>query len=181
MVKKYFCLLNFNLTFINEKYVEKEKIDEPKFIPQNKVEIKEDKDKEIVKELSKENTEYVKLKEKIADLEENSASSKKRHIENISALKAEISSLKKEHAAKTDQNLRETQNKINELTERIKARYEELIIPIVKSGACGCVYTQLSDVEDEINGFYTYDRKVCKVVKEDMLAMSEKLYAQLEN
>ena len=68
-----------------------------------------------------------------------------------------------------------------ELMNRIVARYENLLLPAVSKGACGCVYTQLSDVEDEINGLYTYDRKVCKVVKEDMLAMSEKLYAQLEN
>ena len=66
------------------------------------------------------------------------------------------------------------------LTKDIVFMYENMIIPYVKSGVCGCVYTQISDVEDEINGLYTYDRKVCKVVKEDMLAMSEKLYAQLE-
>ena len=36
-------------------------------------------------------------------------------------------------------------------------------------------YTQLSDVEDEINGLYTYDRKVCKVEKEKMLEMAKKL------
>ena len=58
--------------------------------------------------------------------------------------------------------------------------YENMIIPYIKDGVCGCVYTQLSDVEDEINGLYTYDRKVCKVVKEEMLAMAEKLYAELE-
>ena len=67
------------------------------------------------------------------------------------------------------------------LTRDVVSMYENMIIPYVKEGVCGCVYTQLSDVEDEINGLYTYDRKVCKVVKEDMLAMSEKLYAQLEN
>ena len=66
------------------------------------------------------------------------------------------------------------------LTKDIVYMYENMIIPYVKDGVCGCVYTQLSDVEDEINGLYTYDRKVCKVVKEDMLAMAEKLYAQLE-
>ncbi len=49
-----------------------------------------------------------------------------------------------------------------ELMERIAARYEELLYETVKDGVCGCVYTQLSDVEDEINGFYTYDRRVCK-------------------
>ena len=66
------------------------------------------------------------------------------------------------------------------LTKDILYMYENMILPHIKDGVCGCVYTQLSDVEDEINGLYTYDRKVCKVVKEDMLAMAEKLQEQLE-
>ena len=66
------------------------------------------------------------------------------------------------------------------LTKDILYMYENMILPYVKDGVCGCVYTQLSDVEDEINGLYTYDRKVCKVVKEDMLVMAEKLQKQLE-
>ena len=66
------------------------------------------------------------------------------------------------------------------LTKDIVYMYENMILPYIKDGVCGCVYTQLSDVEDEINGLYTYDRKVCKVVKEDMLAVSEKLQEQLE-
>ena len=34
-------------------------------------------------------------------------------------------------------------------------------------GLCAAVYTQLSDIEQEINGFMTYARKVIKVnVKE---------------
>ena len=66
------------------------------------------------------------------------------------------------------------------LTKDILYMYENMILPYIKEGVCGCVYTQLSDVEDEINGLYTYDRKVCKVVKEDMLAMAEKLQEQLE-
>ena len=48
--------------------------------------------------------------------------------------------------------------------------YDEMIVSAIEKGACGCVYTQLSDVEDEINGLYTYDRKVCKV---DKIAMKE--------
>ena len=32
-----------------------------------------------------------------------------------------------------------------------------------RQGLAGAVYTQLSDVEEETNGLYTYDRKVCKV------------------
>ncbi len=33
-----------------------------------------------------------------------------------------------------------------------------------KKGLSGAVYTQLSDVEEEMNGLYTYDRKKCKVI-----------------
>ena len=32
----------------------------------------------------------------------------------------------------------------------------------MKNGLCGAIITQLSDVEDEINGFLTYDRAVNK-------------------
>ncbi|MBE5948517.1 MAG: MFS transporter [Lachnospiraceae bacterium] len=66
-----------------------------------------------------------------------------------------------------------------ELSEKIAEKYEELILPVVKTGACGCVYTQLSDVEDEVNGFYTYDRKVCKVEPERMRAIAEKIKREL--
>ena len=33
-------------------------------------------------------------------------------------------------------------------------------------GLAAAVYTQVSDVEEETNGIYTYDRKVCKILKE---------------
>ena len=66
-----------------------------------------------------------------------------------------------------------------ELMKRIVERYEKLLIPAVSKGACGCVYTQLSDVEDEINGLYTYDRKVCKVNKEQMRQLADILNSQI--
>ena len=34
---------------------------------------------------------------------------------------------------------------------------------------------QLSDVEDETNGLYTYDRKICKVTKADFRELGRKL------
>lgn len=34
---------------------------------------------------------------------------------------------------------------------------------LIERGLSALVYTQLSDVEDEVNGLFTYDRKVCKV------------------
>ncbi|MBE6940097.1 MAG: MFS transporter [Ruminococcaceae bacterium] len=59
------------------------------------------------------------------------------------------------------------------LTEMIADMYRKMI---VGSSAVGCVYTQLSDVEDEINGLYTYDRKVCKVDQAAMRALAEEIY-----
>ena len=53
--------------------------------------------------------------------------------------------------------------------------YTEQIIPAINQGLCGAIYTQLSDVEDETNGLYTYDRQVCKVDREVMLKIAEKL------
>jgi len=37
------------------------------------------------------------------------------------------------------------------------------------------VYTQLSDVEDEVNGFVTYDRKVMKIDQEMMIRINRTL------
>ena len=63
----------------------------------------------------------------------------------------------------------------SKLTEDILKLYDVMILPAAPRGMCGCIYTQLSDVEDEINGLYTYDRKVCKVDKEKMAAMAKQL------
>lgn len=44
--------------------------------------------------------------------------------------------------------------------EDFLVRYENLVMAIVKGGhSCGLVYTQLCDIEQEVNGLYTYDRK----------------------
>lgn len=41
--------------------------------------------------------------------------------------------------------------------------FEDRIFPAMRKGLSGLVYTQLSDVEEEINGIFTYDRQVCKL------------------
>ena len=50
--------------------------------------------------------------------------------------------------------------------EGLQAAYEALIgeqvLPAMEKGLSAAVYTQLSDVEDEVNGLYTYDRKLPK-------------------
>ena len=51
--------------------------------------------------------------------------------------------------------------------EALETAYETLfegqILPAKERGLAACVYTQLSDVEDEVNGLVTYDRKVIKL------------------
>ena len=39
----------------------------------------------------------------------------------------------------------------------------QTILPAVKKGIGATVYTQLSDIEEETNGIYTYDREICKI------------------
>ena len=35
----------------------------------------------------------------------------------------------------------------------------------IPEGMCAGVYTQLSDVEEEVNGIFTYDRKINKIAQ----------------
>ncbi|MDO4324099.1 MAG: glycoside hydrolase family 2 TIM barrel-domain containing protein [Lachnospiraceae bacterium] len=42
-------------------------------------------------------------------------------------------------------------------------RLQRKVRSLEKKGLSGAVYTQVSDVEEEINGLYTYDRKICKI------------------
>ena len=46
--------------------------------------------------------------------------------------------------------------------------YQKQIGPAKMEGLAAAVYTQLSDVEDELNGLMTYDRKVVKIAPESM-------------
>ncbi|WP_294578205.1 glycoside hydrolase family 2 protein [uncultured Thomasclavelia sp.] len=55
---------------------------------------------------------------------------------------------------------------INEYQNNYHLLFEQMIKPLIYQGLCGAIYTQLSDIEDEINGLLTYDRKVCKLKKD---------------
>ena len=57
----------------------------------------------------------------------------------------------------------------------VETLYRTRILPKVKEGLCAAIYTQVSDVEDEINGFLTYDRKVCKADTEAMQKLADAL------
>ncbi len=56
-----------------------------------------------------------------------------------------------------------------------KQLHEKQVIPLIKKGLCATVYTQLTDVETEINGILTYDRKMCKIDKNIIREINKKL------
>ena len=61
----------------------------------------------------------------------------------------------------------------------LTAAYEKLmkkqVIPLVEKGLSGTIYTQVSDVENEVNGIYTYDRAVLKLEEDTVIAMNKQL------
>jgi beta-galactosidase/beta-glucuronidase len=62
-------------------------------------------------------------------------------------------------------------------------RYQSLttkLEELIKAGLSAAVYTQTTDVEGEVNGFMTYDRKVMKMPIEKLKADNEKLYHIVE-
>ena len=57
----------------------------------------------------------------------------------------------------------------------LRKLYGEALLPLVKNGLCGAVYTQVSDVEDETNGLFTFDREILKVRPDELRDLAEKL------
>ena len=59
-----------------------------------------------------------------------------------------------------------------------RRRYEGLIEklePLVKQGLAAAIYTQTTDVEGEVNGLMTYDRKVMKFDAAKLAELHRKL------
>ena len=52
---------------------------------------------------------------------------------------------------------------------------EQVVEPAARKGLSATVYTQLSDVEEEINGLLTYDREVLKMDGEMLRERNRKL------
>ena len=65
---------------------------------------------------------------------------------------------------------------VGEFMDALAALYEREVIPCMeKQGLSAAVYTQVSDVEDEVNGILTFDRKVCKVDESRMKGINGRL------
>ncbi len=56
-----------------------------------------------------------------------------------------------------------------------KKLFERDVIRLIPKGLSATVYTQVTDVEDEVNGLYTYDRKVLKVDAEMVQQLNERI------
>jgi len=63
-----------------------------------------------------------------------------------------------------------------DLDSAVNKLYEKMILNNIKNGLSGCIYTQVSDVEDECNGLFTADREIVKIDIRKMKRMNEKLY-----
>jgi len=61
------------------------------------------------------------------------------------------------------------------LTKSYKKLYEKTIVPQIKDGLSATVYTQLTDVEDELNGLMTYDREIVKIDIDELQKINEKV------
>ena len=63
------------------------------------------------------------------------------------------------------------------LCRALHVLYLQKLKPLIAKGLCAAIYTQVSDVEEEINGFVTYDRQVQKVPTAVMRAINEEIAA----
>lgn len=61
------------------------------------------------------------------------------------------------------------------LTAAYKRLFNNVIIPQIDTGLSAAVYTQLTDVEDELNGLVTYDRKIVKINSEVIRKINERV------
>lgn len=52
---------------------------------------------------------------------------------------------------------------VEDVSKAFHELVEHELYPLIEQGLSGAVYTQLSDIEEEVNGLVTYDRRVVKV------------------
>jgi beta-galactosidase/beta-glucuronidase len=63
--------------------------------------------------------------------------------------------------------------------EELFSRYQQLIeklLPLIPRGLSAAVYTQTTDVESEVNGLMTYDRKIFKFNVDELKKLNNRLY-----
>jgi hypothetical protein len=66
------------------------------------------------------------------------------------------------------------------LTAKYVANQQDVLTSAQYCGISGSIYTQLSDVEGELNGFFTYDRAVTKMDLRQVRAINQKIIKQAD-
>ncbi len=61
------------------------------------------------------------------------------------------------------------------LSKAYKHLHDVQIVRLINKGLSATVYTQVSDVEFEVNGIYSYDREVLKIDKDTLIEVNKKL------
>jgi beta-galactosidase/beta-glucuronidase len=85
------------------------------------------------------------------------------------------------HLWKTDKNWGYVQFKNSKETTDEYVKYGEQLYKMIKAGFSAAVYTQTTDVEGEINGLMTYDRKVVKLEEKRIHDINQKLVNSLKD
>ncbi|GAA4790623.1 hypothetical protein GCM10023231_18150 [Olivibacter ginsenosidimutans] len=70
----------------------------------------------------------------------------------------------------------QTYHTVADLLKNYRHKFEQIVQMKQKNGLSAAVYTQTTDVEGEVNGLMTYDRKVIKIPVEELKRMHEVLY-----
>lgn len=83
------------------------------------------------------------------------------------------------HLWNTDKNWGYVQFKNSKEVTDEYVKYGELLLKFIKSGFSAGVYTQTTDVEGEVNGLMTYDRKVVKVEELRVREINQKICKSL--
>lgn len=84
------------------------------------------------------------------------------------------------HLWQTDQNWGYVQFKNEKEVTDEYVKYGEELLRLINSGISGAVYTQTTDVEGEVNGLMTYDRKKIKLEEPRLREINQKISNSLK-
>ncbi|WP_430973900.1 glycoside hydrolase family 2 protein [Sunxiuqinia rutila] len=84
------------------------------------------------------------------------------------------------HLWATDRNWGYVQFKNSKEVTDEYVKYGEQLLKLVKAGFSAAVYTQTTDVEGEVNGLMTYDRKIIKIEEDRIHHINQKIVNSLK-
>ena len=64
---------------------------------------------------------------------------------------------------------------IESFGDALEKLYLNRVVKAIDRGLCATVYTEVSDVEDEVNGLLSYDRKVVKIDVDRMREINSRI------